>query len=184
MHKSVSADINTLFQTARTGDREAEKRLLEGLFVRFRLFAYQKVWDEDEAAELAQEALVIIAREYSGLEIEKSFAAWAYRVLENRLMSYFRTRRVRREALEREGLDRPPESAGDPQPDLKRKLLDCLRKVGSANRRYARILNLHYQGFSTGDVCRKLRMTANHSYVMLSRARDMLERCLDTGKIE
>ena len=183
MPKSVSEDINALFEAAREGDPKAERQLLDKLSVRFRLFAYQRIWNQDEAAELAQEALLTIAQEYKSLEVQKSFTAWAYRVMENRLLSRMRSHRVRREAFEREGIAERQRAVDNPQPELKRKLLECLQRVGGANRRYARILNLNYQGFSTQDICRKLGITENHCYVLLSRARAMLEKCLDQGDV-
>ena len=66
---------------------------------------------------------------------------------------------------------------------LKEQLLFCLERVGQSNRRYARILNLYYQGYTTDEVCLRLGINANHSYVALWRARSLLEICLEKGDI-
>ncbi|MDH4034538.1 MAG: hypothetical protein OEV80_12145, partial [candidate division Zixibacteria bacterium] len=71
----------------------------------------------------------------------------------------------------------------DFDPALKRRLLDCLKKIRSTNLRYARILNLQYQGFDTEDVCRRLAVTRSNLYSLLSRARTVLELCLEEGGV-
>lgn len=184
MSPSPASDINELYQAARSGDRAAESELLETLSARFRLFAYRRVWNDEDAAELVQDALLVVVREYRQLQVEKSFAAWAYQVMENRLLSHSRSQGTRRGVVRQSPEGEPEGTSPDPRPELKRKLMDCLKKVARANRRYARILNLHYQGFTTEEVCGRLGLTANNCYVLLSRARTMLERCLENGDIE
>jgi DNA-directed RNA polymerase specialized sigma24 family protein len=63
------------------------------------------------------------------------------------------------------------------------RLLACLKKICLANRRYARIINLHQLGYSRVDICGRLEMTLEQSYVVMSRARAMLKECLDKGEI-
>ncbi len=172
-------NLNELHQAASDGDSHAEKRLFEILTVRFRRFVYQRVWNEETAEEVAQEALAVVARDYRDLQVHTSFAAWSYRVLENRLLVYFRARRSQlrqnRGALEND----EQYTGADQSPDLRIKLLDCIRRITGANRRYARILNLRYQGYKTDEICTRLKISATNCYAMLSRARDSLEHCLE-----
>jgi DNA-directed RNA polymerase specialized sigma24 family protein len=56
--------------------------------------------------------------------------------------------------------------------------MDCFRKICRSNNRHARVLNLHYQGFTTVEICRRLDISENNLYVLLSRARRALELCL------
>lgn len=172
---------NELYNTYREGDSSVKERLFGILRESFSLFMQQKVRNEQDAEELVQEALVTIADRLDSVEIEVSFAAWCYRVLENKLLNYYRAKRYQQNrtapaeeidsAVSKEQLD----------PDLKRRLLECLRKVCEDNPRRARVLNLHYQGFSVDDVCRKLDLTRNSVYILLSRARQLLKHCLEKG---
>jgi hypothetical protein len=63
-------------------------------------------------------------------------------------------------------------------------LRECLKQVGRANIRYARILNFIYQGQDFDYICQRLTMTRNNAYSVLSRARTMLMKCVDKGIID
>ncbi|MCP4703685.1 MAG: hypothetical protein GY865_03665, partial [candidate division Zixibacteria bacterium] len=51
------------------------------------------------------------------------------------------------------------------------------------NRRHARILNLHFLGYTTEEICSRLEITKTNMYSLLSRARSMLELCLNKGSL-
>jgi RNA polymerase sigma factor (sigma-70 family) len=178
-------DINSLFDIASSGNRGATEQLFEGLSARFRLFTRQRIWNGQDAEEVVQEALMTIHKEYRDIDFETSFAAWAYKVLDNRILAYIQTRKRQagRTQPMTDQCDIPGAHSHNPNPDLKRKLLGCLDKMGDANVRYARVLNLHYHGFGTNEICGKLELTRTNFYSLLSRARSMLELCLDTGRI-
>jgi len=179
----MTRTIDELHSLVVSGDQKAEVQLFSALADKFRLFAHRRVWNSQEAEDLVQNALMVVTKEYLQLEIETSFSAWAYKVIQNRLLAYIQKRR------REEGRNVPDDScaylAGSwvPDPVLKMKLLDCLRKVGSTNRRYARILNLHQIGFSRKEVCQRLGMHLQQSYMVMSRARAMLRECLEKGDI-
>lgn len=128
---------------------------------------------------------MIISREYKTMTYTVSFSAWAYKVLVNRIMAYHQKKKVRTERLERipenESIANPDSVNTDP--DLKRCLLNCMKKICGVNTRYARILNLHYQGYGTEDICEKLGLTRTNYYTILSRARTMLVTCLEKGEV-
>ena len=177
-------NLNDLYNSARSGQSTAEENLFRNLSVRLRVIANHKIWDENDAEDVAQEALAYIAREYREIEIRTSFAAWAAKVLDNRVLSYIKAKRAQKERVE--ALPDTDQHAAIPECDaeLKVTLLDCLKKIAQANPRYARIINLHYQGYTTDEVCGRLNMTPNNSYVALSRARSMLTECLEKGGVE
>ncbi len=180
----AESDINTLYGIALAGDRSAEDRLFNRLRERFGLFVQQRIGNKQDAEEIIQESLMVIAEKYKDIEIEVSFTAWAYRVLENKLLSYYRTKKGRAGKLvPMADDDNNPDRAPAPDPSFKRRLLDCLKKVNRANTRHARILNLHYQGYTIEDICGKFSITRNNVYIILSRARTMLKICLETGDI-
>lgn len=68
-----------------------------------------------------------------------------------------------------------------PDPDLEMNLARCLRRLIQSYPRYARVLNLKYQGYSTEQICEKLRITRDNLYVLHSRARAELKGCLAKG---
>jgi len=88
-------DLNALHQAVKEGDRQSEKALFEVLSERFQVLAHQKVWNREDAREVAQEALAVVAQSPPTLEIHTSFAAWAQRVLENRLLAYIKIKQSR-----------------------------------------------------------------------------------------
>lgn len=173
--------INELFQRAVSGNSEDRERLFECLSDRFHLFLRLKQCEKRDAEEIAQNALATVAEEFEKLNITVSFSAWAHKVLENRFLHHLQSSR-RREArsapLDEEAISANPKMI---DPDLKMRLLHCLEQVALSNRRYARILNLHQIGYSREEICQKLGMTVNQSYVVMSRARAMLRQCLDNG---
>lgn len=172
-------NINTLHKLAVEGDKSAERNLFAVLTESFGLFLQQRVENDSDAEEIVQDAVTTIAQHYLTLEVQKSFAAWAYRVLENKLLYYYRTRANRRKRSAPWTETHEETAAPTPDPDFKRRLLDCLRQIASANLRRARVLNLHYQGFDAEGISRRMNMTRNGMYVLLSRARTLLRECLD-----
>ena len=177
-------NINELHKNATTGDQRAENRLFQYLSERFEQFAHHRIWDAEDARDVAQEALALIAREYRSIDFELSFLAWAYKVLDNKVLSYIKKKRQRGDRVVTvEDVRLMGEVQVDINPQLQSRLLDCLKKIGAANQRHARILCLHYQGYGTVEICDRLRITKNGLYITLSRVRSMLEVCLETGEI-
>ena len=168
------------------GDQRDIEELFEALTSRFRLFAHHKIRNRVDAEEVVQEALVTVYAEFKTTDFTVSFSAWAIKVLDNRILAYIqRKKREGRKIDYRigEGQIAEVDSHGS-NPDLKRRLLDCLRKLCRRNMRYARILNLHYLGYETGEICEKTSVRPETLYSALSKARSMLERCLETGDLK
>lgn len=179
-------DINTLHKNAAKGIKEAEKELFELLVVRFRYLATLRLRNKEDAEEVVQEAMIVISKEYKTITIKTSFSAWAHKVLQSQILNYVRSRSRKEKRFKSEANpdDIFRKDSMDSAPNLRRKLLDCLRKICAVNSRYARILNLHYQGYTTEEICEKMDITAANFYVILSRARSLLQMCLNTGRIE
>lgn len=177
-------NINDLHKEALSGDKIAEDRLFQKLSERFEQFAHHRIWEEEDARDVAQEAMAIIAREYKSVQFETSFIAWAYKVLDNRLLGYIKKKRQRGDKVVTvDDINLAGGAMIEINIDLKKRLLDCLKKVGSANRRHARIVSLHYQGYNPDEISDRLRISKNAFYITLSRARKLLEICLETGKV-
>jgi len=179
-------DINALYSVASRGDHQAEERLFEGLSARFRLFVRQRIRSQADAEEVVQDALMTIYKEYRGIDYTTSFSAWAYKVLDNRILGCIQKRKRENGRIET-GANRDAvqvEARDSSTPGLKQRLLECLQKIGSRNIRYARILNLHYQGYRTNEICDRLSMKPETFYSILSRARSLLEICLEKGDVK
>lgn len=179
----MARNINELYHHAISGDNKSEVKLFASLTDRFRLFAHLRVWNPDDAGDLVQDALAVVAAEYRVVNIETSFAAWAHKVLENRLLGYIQKRGREKGRVAVGERDEYLTASRTPDLSLRMRLLDCLKKVGMANPRYARIINLHHLGYSRKEICGRLDMTLDQSYVVMSRARGMLRECLDKGDI-
>ena len=175
--------LNNLFQMAQSGIPRAETELFEYLGARFRLFTRHRVWNSADAEDIVQEALVTVCREYKFLEVTSSFSAWAYKVLDNRLLAYIQTQRTsdRRIAGTADALEAVPEPVVDI--DLRRRLLGCLKRICELNRRYGRALTLHAHGYGTDEICRRIDIKESTFYSLLHRGRTMLQHCLETGEI-
>jgi len=175
-------NINELYEGYLEGT-VLEKELYSFLTARFRYVAQLRIGDHDEAEELVQESLIAVFSKIKTTEIEISFSAWAMRILDLNILHYFRTK-GRRERLMEAYTGWAPLPGSDSTVSLKRILLKCLRAVSEINNRYARVLNFCYQGFVPDEICQKLRLNKNNYYSMLSRARTMLETCLEKGEVK
>lgn len=176
-------NINELHKLAVGGDSESENALFQNLTARFRLFAKQRIWNAQDAEEIAQDALTTIVEKYRSIEFRTSFSSWAHEVLKNKIMNYVKKKKSHESKLGQIAAEQMPAGTTQSNPDFEFRLLDCLRKILESNARYARALNFHYQGYSVADICQKLDVTDSNFYSVLSRARSMLEQCLDKGDI-
>ncbi len=178
-------NINDLHNEARLGGQAAEDRLFKHLSERFSLFVHRRVWNEQDGGDVVQEALMTIAREYRKMEYTVSFSAWAYKVLDNKILSYIKKKKltgVRESAMNDDDIAQRLAAVSDTS--LRSQLLGCLKKLNEVNQRHARVLNLKYQGFSTEEICSKVRVSRNAFYIVLHRARAALEACLNTGDVK
>jgi RNA polymerase sigma factor (sigma-70 family) len=175
-------DINDLYNQLQSGNKEAEEELFSALTGRFRLITRHSIQNRDDAAEVVQKALMTVAEKYRDVEIETSFVAWANRVLNNKILDHYRAQGRQSERLV--PLDESGQGLVSPvsDPDMKRRLVDCLKKVREANKRFGRALVLHYQGFRVVEICERMGVDRSRLYKDLSKARTLLRKCLDSGE--
>lgn len=178
-----SESINELFKKARSGDSGAEKKLFLSLSVRFKAITGLKISDRDDAGDVIQDTFSVIAQKYKGLDEDVNFIAWAHQVLKFQVLKYYKKAGSIGRKHKKLAEETTASAGWEPDPMLRDHLLNCLRKINKKNRLYARILNLHFQGFTTGEICNKLNITSNYCYVVLLRARSMIEYCLERGEV-
>lgn len=174
--------LNTLMEQlvkkAREGDKQAEKKIFDILFVRFTYFAKHRIGNDD-CEDLAQEACLTVLKKYRTVRFSTSFQAWAYGVLRMKIGNYLQSKqRLSGKQISLiEVINLTP--ASNPDPDFKRRLIECLKKIARTCNNYARILNFSYQGFSAEIICQKLDIKISNYYVTLNRGRTKLKECLE-----
>jgi len=176
--------ITELYQRLSNGDPAARDLLYQQLYVSFRILARHRIKDWNDAEETVQAAMLKITNKIDQVADPERFPAWAHKILKNEIIDYYRAAQTR----QRREVD---QEAGDlsgvfetPDPNLKMRLKECLKKVNAVFPRHARILNLKYQGFGTKEICERLAVTPNNMHVMLSRVRVLLKNCLETGEVK
>jgi len=178
----IAVSINELYSRVLAGDRLAENQLFEKMTVSFCMFLRHRIREEQDVNEVVQDTLAIVAKKYRDIEFTTSFSAWAYKTLEYVLLRYYRSSGNREKVFVRAGDILPVAGNSDIDPTLKMRLLHCLRQLSKTRLRHARILNLHFQGYSVEEIASKLKVSSNNFYVMLSRARSLLSECLETER--
>jgi len=176
--------MEELLAKALTGDKNAENRLFDYLLVRFRHFAKQHIQIAD-AEDVAQEACLTILDKYKTQKFSKSFQAWAYGVLKMKIGNYLQSVASRRKNMaDSEKLEaNVADISQTANLELKRKLMNCMKKINKVNPRYTRVLNLVYQGYTTDEISEMLQINRNNYYVILNRGRKMLRTCLESNRI-
>ncbi|MEZ5359798.1 MAG: RNA polymerase sigma factor [Candidatus Zixiibacteriota bacterium] len=165
---------------AAQGDKKSEDLLFSHLFDRFYCLAKLRVWGND-AEDIAQDAcLTIIEKLRAGGEIPTHFAAWAYSILRNKIGNYYQRTEVRSRDTEFRSESTSPEAQASfqPRPEFTMALEACMKELIQANRRYARVVNLVFQGFDVAEVSRKLQTPISNIYNILARGRRLLKHCL------
>jgi len=171
--------IDELYALAQRGDATAKEKLYARLLVSFRVIARHRMWRDEDADDVVQDALMAVVGQYDELIVESSFAGWAHRVLNNKIVDHYKVKKIRAGKVEQLYQRQAATMTHSPEPTLRLRIKTCFAKIHQAHRQHARILSLHFQGYTTDEICLRLGITRNNCYVSLSRARAMLEKCLD-----
>ena len=173
--------MDKLLVRARQGDKSAEHQLTEFLLVRFNLLAKRRVGGED-ARDIAQDACYTVLEKFKTEPVPENFERWAYSVLRKKIGNYYQRRNVRERIItDVSPIENLTAFSGAEDSDIKRRLIECLRRLARFFPRYARVLNFAYQGYDTGEICRRLEIKSGNLYVILNRGRKMLTDCLENG---
>jgi RNA polymerase sigma-70 factor (ECF subfamily) len=177
--------MNRFLAKARAGDSDAEEQLFRILRARFLRIAKRKIKGVQDAEDIVQKACLTVLEKYKAEESRGGFEAWVYTILRMKIGNYLQAMKTAQERIvDTTATTEPPTTAvSGPDWATERVLVDCLRKVTKAHPRYARVLNLAYQGYQADEICRRLRVTRSNLYSMLSRGRSMLSKCLETGRV-
>ena len=83
---------DVLARLAVLGDQVALSDLLALVRAQALRHAWTRLHDWDEAEDVAQEVLVRVLNSIHTFRFESSFSGWVYRIIENQIKSYFRSR--------------------------------------------------------------------------------------------
>ena len=168
--------MEDLAKKAISGDSAAEKQLFEKLLVRFQYLAKLKI-GEEHSQDLAQDACMTVFEKYKTEQFTVSFEAWANGVLRMKAGNYLqKKRRMAGREEDLEGFSDVGVAPADA--DLKRFLMECLRRLVDTGGQYAQVLKMAYEGHASGEICGALGITSSNYYVILSRGRSLLKGCL------
>ncbi len=177
-------NLNHLYLRAIQSESDTETELFENLYARFTLIARNRILDEQDAEDVIQDSLIQIKKKLGQIEPESKFTSWALKVLKYNIIDYYRKKGRRTERLNTLLLESGTEPVQNSDIKIIRILRNCLKELGQANIRYARILNFIYQGYEFDYICERLALTRSNAYSILSRARSMLMLCIDKGVID
>ena len=182
----VQLSINELYSRAKEGDRDAENLLFATLTARFRLFVQLRKSNVTDSEDIVQNAIIVIYEKYRDIEITTSFAGWAYKVLQLTLLGRHKEikRRLRLEKTYQEIFVKKTSHPDISFKDLKTRVINCFLQIHRVKPNYARVLNLIHQGYTTEEICERMKISSNNLYTILSRARTRLFKCLEKGKLK
>ncbi len=178
---SICMNEDKLLQ-AINGDRDAENQLFSDLLTRFLTITNYRVRDSALAEDIALEACQIVINKYKTQNIYTSFNAWAQGIL-NLHIRHCLSKEVKKDhVMVRHDYKVNNELKLGISAELEVQLLDCFKLLLLKNNRYARVINLAYQGYKTIEICKKLSISRTNYYALLSRAREILWKCLKKGE--
>jgi RNA polymerase sigma factor (sigma-70 family) len=132
---------------------------------------------DEDAEDLVQEACTTVFEKYRNETFDVGFHAWACGVLRMKIGNYLH-RKHRNSQRSARLTDRTEDRSPGSTPGLQRALIDCLKRLLKKKPRYARILNFSHQGYTTNQICERLKMNSNQYYVALNRSRSLMKACL------
>lgn len=123
-----------------------------------------------------------VASKLGTLRDDTNLIGWAHRVLQIQILRYYRNHYGETRKMSDLDSHQARSASWSPDPVFRETLIGCIARVARSSKRYARVLNLHYQGYTVDEVCEAIGVTRNNYYVILSRARRMLEQCLNENE--
>lgn len=165
------------------GDRAAFAGIYEKYADRLFDFAHSMTRNREEAADAVADSFVVMAEKVGQLRDASALRPWLYSVVRNECLRTLRARA--RVAHDDEWLEAMPDQSNGPeqqitedaaQAELQALVWDAIEGLNDRDRALLD-LNLR-QGLEGADLAAAMDVTTANAYVMLSRARDQVERSL------
>lgn len=175
----TSQEVVALIHRAAEGDVAAFERLVEQHQGKVYSFALVFTPDRDEAADLAQEAILKVYRSIASFRFQSSFTTWLYQIVKNTFLDYSKSRAARERALSRP-IDGEAEQLADGamaedrllRDEDRRELAKALEGVPVAYRMVLVLFDM--QGRSYDEIAEVLKIPVGTVKSRLNRGRDAL----------
>lgn len=190
----LSHDEKLLISRSKAGDIEAFEELIEAYQKKIFNFAYRIIGNYDDAADLAQEALIRIFKSIGGFKEQSSFSTWIYRITTNVCLDEIRRRKNKKEhSLDEEvqvddGQLKRQIMSEDPGPDevyereeLRGIVKEAIDKLPEEQRIVITLRDI--QGLSYDEIAEVLDCPGGTVKSRISRARQALKKVL-SSKLE
>ncbi len=165
------------------GDRQAFASVYEKYADRLHDFAFSMLRNPVEAQDCVADSFVVMAEKVGQLRDPSRLRPWLYAVVRNECLRTLRARG--REAHDDEWLEAMPDQGRGPEDQVADDAVQAeLRElvwaaVEGLNDRDRALIDLHLrQGLEGAELAAAMDVTPANAYVMLSRARDQVERAL------
>ncbi|MFC5731042.1 MULTISPECIES: sigma-70 family RNA polymerase sigma factor [Nocardioides] len=182
MNQAVEPD-SELVAGVLAGDRRAFAGVYERYADRLYDFAFSMVRNREEAADCVADSFVVMAEKLDQLRDHSSLRPWLYSVVRNECLRTLRGRA--RVAHDDEWLAEMPDLGDGPEQQVEAAAVQHQARdlvwaaVEGLNDRDRALLDLHLrQGLEGAELAAAMDVTPANAYVMLSRARDQVERAL------
>lgn len=176
-------DDATLVAGVLAGDRQAFAGVYEKYADRLHDFAWSMLRSSEEAADCVADSFVVMAEKVGQLRDPSRLRPWLYSVVRNECLRTLRARG--REAHDDEWLEAMPDHGPSPEDVVaddahQAELRELVwAAVEGLNDRDRALIDLHLrQGLEGAELAAAMDVTPSNAYVMLSRARDQVERAL------
>ncbi|MBN1674986.1 MAG: sigma-70 family RNA polymerase sigma factor [Kiritimatiellae bacterium] len=136
----------------------------------------------EKAEDIFQSTYLIIGRKWQDYEPGTTFIAWALRIARYEFLKSVEPRRNRYVVVEAEILEEALQAADEGRQETLSEKYDALRHcMRKLERRAVQAMTLRYEErLSCEEVARRLRMSLNAFYSLLSRVRQVLRGCVES----
>jgi RNA polymerase sigma-70 factor, ECF subfamily len=86
--------LNELLQLARAGDEAAFTEIYDLFFEKIYRFIFFRVGHKEVAEDLAEDVFIKVFRNLSTQTKENSFESWLYQIARNRIIDYYRSKKL------------------------------------------------------------------------------------------
>jgi len=169
-----------LIRRAQEGHEDSLRLLLEEVTPPIQQWAMGLCRDEDDAADLVQEVLILLVRKLSAFRGDSRFLTWLYTVTRNQALDALRKRRKEEEKMERFGhhtTSHPPFPAAEERLDSQAILEVVAGFLNDLPQRQREVFQLaDLQGLSSPEIGEILGIKAGGVRAALFKARRTIRR--------
>ena len=175
-------DERELILRAQRGEREAFGEIVRLYQARLRAFVARSVHRPEDVFDIVQDAFLDALKNIQRFDPDQELAPWLRAVCRNRMLNFFRARRVRlsaavalvEQALEEQWIEH--KVALDEVSDQVRALQKCVEQLDAPQRE---LLEHRYRrNVPVSDLARRLRRSAAALSMTLFRLRAALQKCM------